>query len=111
MLSHLGLGNDLDGDVLSLELALLGLGGAGVAEVAAPNLPAELVLGREMLGVSEGLVQPQVRFGALGDGRFIGLDQAMPARQERADVLGGRRRRERERALARRRGGDAGVGR
>lgn len=109
MLSHLGLGNDLDGDVLALELALLGLGDAGVAEVTAPHLPAEVVLGREVLGVSEALVQPQVRLGALGDGRLVGLDRAVPACQERADVLGGRWRR--ERALARRRRRDAGVGR
>jgi hypothetical protein len=53
---HLGLGNDLDGNVLAAELALLGLGGIGVPEVAAPHLAAELVLGREMVRVAEAIV-------------------------------------------------------
>ena len=46
--SNLGLGDDLDGDVLALVLALLGLGGARVAEVAAADLLAEVVLGEEV---------------------------------------------------------------
>jgi hypothetical protein len=108
--SHLGLGNDLDGDVLALELALLALGSAGEAKVAAPHLSTKVVLGRKVPGVAEALVQPKVWFAALGDGRLVGLDRAVAPRQQRTNVLG--RRRRQERALepaARRRGRDAGV--
>jgi len=108
---HLGLGNNLDGDVLALEVALLALGSAGEAKVAAPHLPAKVVLGGEVPGVAEALVQPQVWLAALGDGRLVGLDRAVAPRQQRTDVLGGRRRRERAlEPAARRRGRDAGVG-
>ena len=55
-LANLGLGDDLDGDVLTLVLALLGLGGAGVAEVAAADLLAEVILGEEVLGEAKALV-------------------------------------------------------
>ena len=83
----LGLGNDLDGDALALVLALLGLGGAGVSKVTAAGLLAELVLGEEVLGETESLVQAQLRLAALEDGCLIGLDGAVPPPHERADVL------------------------
>lgn len=108
--SNLGLGDDLDGDVLALVLALFGLGGARVAEVAAANLLAKVVLGEEVLGEAEALVQAELRLAALGDGRLVGLDRAVPPREQSADVL--RRRGRWERALepaARRRGRDARV--
>ena len=109
-MSNLGLGDDLDGDVLALVLALLGLGGARVAEVAAADLLAEVVPGEEVLGEAEALVEAELRLAALGDGRLVGLDGAMPPREESADVLGGRRRWERAlEPAARRRGRDARV--
>jgi hypothetical protein len=78
--------------------------------VAAPHLAAELVLGREMLRVAEALVQGQLRLTALGDGRLVRLHRAVPPRQKRPDVLGGRGRRERPlEPAARRRGGHARV--
>ena len=108
--SNLGLGDDLDGDVLALVLALLGLGGARVAEVAAADLLAEVVLGEEVFGEAEALVQAELRLAALGDGRLVGLDRAVPPREESANVLGGRRRWERAlEPAARRRGRDARV--
>ncbi|EEE59105.1 hypothetical protein OsJ_10963 [Oryza sativa Japonica Group] len=97
----LGLGDDLDGDVVALELALLAGGGAGVAEVAAANLAAELVLGGEVPGEAEALVQRHAGLAGLRDGRLVRLHRAVAPRQERADVL--RRRRRRERPLEPRR--------
>jgi hypothetical protein len=108
--SNLGLGDDFDGDVLALVLALLGLGGARVAEVAAADLLAEVVLSEEVLGEAEALVQAELRLAALGNGHLVGLDRAVPPREESADVLGRRRRRERALEPAARRGGrDARV--
>lgn len=72
-------------------LALLGLGGAGVSEVATSDLLAELVLGEEVLGKAESLVQAQLQLAALRDGCPIGLDGAVPPWQERTDALGRRR--------------------
>jgi hypothetical protein len=91
-ISNLGLGDDLDGDVLALVLALLGPGAAGVAEMAAADLLAELILGEEVFREAEALVQSEFRLAAFGDGRLIGLHRAVPPRQERADVLRRRRR-------------------
>jgi hypothetical protein len=93
--SDLGFGDDLDGDVVALVVALLGLGGAGVAEVAAADLVAELVLGEEVLGEAEALVEADLGLAALRDGRLVGLHRPVPPRQERADVLRRRRRGER----------------
>lgn len=109
--SHLSFGDDLDGDGMALELALLDDGGAGVAKVAPPDLLPEVVLGPKVLGEAKRLVQRALglggirgrdsRAGASPDaallryGALLGLAHAEPLGERGLDVLGGRGRRER----------------
>lgn len=58
--------------ILALVLAFLALM-AQVLKVAAANLLTELVLGEEVLGEGEALVQAHRRLAALRDGCLVGL--------------------------------------
>jgi hypothetical protein len=95
---HLCFGDDFDGDGLPLACALLNRGGAGVAKVAPSDLIPQVILGREPLVEPKPLVEAPGTAAALpfaaallGDGR---PRRAVPPRERRPDVLGGRRRRE-----------------
>lgn len=90
----LGFWNDFDGNVDAFEGALLGLGGAGVAEMAAAHFFGELVMGRELFGEAEALIQPNLTLAAFRYGGFVRLHGAVAPGEERANVLGRRRRRE-----------------
>ena len=121
-------GDDLDSEGLASHVSLAGAREAGVAEVAAPHLLPQLVLGGEVAVVAEALVELPLhlpgaaagatsgpvlrdrdlsrRPGHLRRGRRRALAEA--ARQGRLDVLGRGRRRERaaeEPARRGRRGG------
>lgn len=114
-------GDDLDSEDLASHVSLARAREAGVAEVAAPHLLAQLVLGGEVAVVAEALIElPLHLTGAAGAGPVLrdrDLDRrlgrlrrggrrtlAEPARQGRLDVLGRGRRRERAAEEAARRG-------
>jgi hypothetical protein len=88
---------------MALVLALLDQGGAGVAKVSPPDLLPEVVLGPEVVGEAERLVQRALGLGGVGGdagaallryGALLGLAPAEALGESGLDVLGGRGRRE-----------------
>jgi len=55
---------------------------------------ADLVMGREIFGEAEPLIQPNLTLAAFRYGGFVRLHGPLPPSQERANVLRRRRRRE-----------------
>lgn len=60
--------------------------------MAAAHFFVELVVGREVFGEAERLIEPKLALGPFGDGGLVGLDGAVAAGQQGPDVLGRRGR-------------------
>jgi len=78
---NLGLWNDFDSNIMTLEGAFSSLGRASVAEVATAHFGPKLIVSVEVVGEAEALVEPNLALTPFGDGGLIGLDGAVAAGQ------------------------------